>query len=79
MYTIDKETEAIMLKMFLAKGQFWGQSDISIADELAESQFFENLGPSSVTFNAEPECCPCYILDEGSCDEMVEPKPTHRR
>ena len=80
MFTIDKETEEIMMQMFIAKQQFLGSSEISAElQELAGPQFFPSWGPNSVTFNAEPECCPCYILDEGSCDEMVEPRPTHRR
>ena len=32
--------------------------------------------PNSVTFNAEPECC---LLDDESCEDMVELKPTRRR
>ena len=77
MYTIDKETEEIMLQMFLAKQQFMGLSDISAElQESVEPQFLPSWGLNSVTFNVEPECC---LLDDENSEEMVEPKPTRRR
>ena len=77
MFTIDKETEEIMMQMFLAKQKFLGSSDISAElQELAGPQFLPSWGPNSVTFNAEPECC---LLDDESCEDMVELKPTRRR
>ena len=77
MFTIDKETEEIMMQMFLAKQQFLGSSDISAElQELAGPQFLPSWGLNSVTFNVEPECC---LLDDENSEEMVEPKPTRRR
>ena len=77
MYTIDKETEEIMMQMFLAKQQFMGSSDISAElQELAGPQFLPSWGPNSITFNVEPEC---YLLDDENSEEMVELKPTRRR
>ena len=77
MFTIDKETEEIMMQMFLAKQQFMGLSDISTElQELVGPQFLPSWGLNSVTFNVEPESC---LLDDENSEEMVEPKPTRRR
>ena len=82
MYTIDKETEMIMMEMMLARRQSFFDQLVQLEPHIVASR-----GPNDLTFEAAPtECCLCCLLedDDDSCDEITErfqsePKPTRRQ
>ena len=86
MYTIDKETEMIMMEMMLAQGQFQSCSDLFMMNplKLSPSQIIGTQRPSGLTLEEVPlDCCIyCLVDDDGSYGEIFEPqspKPTRRR
>ena len=77
MYTIDKETEMIMMEMMLAKRQ----SFLNQLVQIEPTHIIATRGPNGLSFETAPTgCCLCCLLeDDDSCDEITEPQPVRRR
>ena len=72
--------EKSLLEMILAKqSRFDGCTDITLADEIASQTLTTWDSNGSVTFEAAPGCCICCLLDDDSCEEIIELKPARRR
>ena len=80
MYTIDNETEMIMMEMMLSQSQFQSCSDLSMMNpfKLSPSQIQRVVG----TTRSNLSNIYCLVDDDDSCDEVSEPQspqPTHKR